>query len=96
MASLKTWNKDRMASKTGKANPPVWIKKGQTAKVGPTPSGLTKLADQYHKLNSTPDLVDKVGNGRIEHDDMNNPKGIASKKAPAMKPAMGKLRKPKG
>jgi hypothetical protein len=85
-----------MVNKTGKIAKPVWVKKGQAAKVGPTPSGLTKLADQYAKLNSTPGLVDKVGNGRIEHDEMNNPKGIASKKPAPMKPAMGKMRKPKG
>jgi hypothetical protein len=79
-----------MVNKTGKIAKPVLMKKG------PAPSGFKKLADQYAKINSTPGLVDKVGNGRIEHDEMNNPKGIASKKPAPMKPAMGKMRKPKG
>lgn len=84
----------RMIKKTSKMPQTAWLKKGR--QVGPVPSGFKKLADQYTKLNSTPGLVDKVGNGRIEHDEMNNPKGIASKKAPDIKPAMGKMRKPKG
>jgi hypothetical protein len=79
-----------MIKNTAKMPQPARIKKVSA------PSGFKKLADQYTKLNSNPGLVDKVGNGRIEHDEMNNPKGIASKKAPAIKPSMGKLRKPKG
>ena len=79
-----------MVNKTGKIAKPVLMKKGSAI------SGFKKLEDQYAKINSTPGLVDKVGNGRIEHDEMNNPKGIASKKPAPMKPAMGKMRKPKG
>lgn len=83
-----------MALKTSKQKQPIWLKKGR--QVAPAPSELTKMTNKYAALNSSPGLVDKVGNGRIEHDDMNNPKGIASKKAPAIKPSMGKMRKPKG
>jgi hypothetical protein len=87
-----------MVKKTGKAAQPVWVKKGQAAKVGPTPhpNGLSKLGDSFAKINANPNLKDKVGNGRIEHDEMNNPKGISSKKPAPMKPAMGKMRQPKG
>lgn len=71
-----------MVNKTGKTAQPVWISKGQTAKVGSTPKTpgvLNKAGDAYAKLNANPGLVDRVGNGRIEHDDNGMPKSIASK-----------------
>lgn len=80
-----------MVNKTGKTAQPIWVKKGQTAKVGPTPksnNNLSKIGDAYAKLNSNPALIDKVGNGRIEHDDYGMPKGVATKKSTSVGGAM--------
>ena len=72
-----------MVNRTGKTSQPVWVKKGQTAKVGPTPKShndLSKLGDAYAKLNADPKLRDKVGNGRIlHHEDTHVPNTIAPK-----------------
>jgi len=72
-----------MVNKTGKIAQPVWVKKGQAAKVGPTPkpsNNLSKLGDAYEKLNANPNLKDKVGNGRIlHHEDTHMPSTIAPK-----------------
>ena len=71
-----------MVNRTGKTSQPVWVKKGQAAKVGPTPhpNGLTKLGDAFAKLNADPKLRDKVGNGRIlHHEDTHVPNTIAPK-----------------
>lgn len=83
-----------MVNKTGKTAQPVWISKGQTAKVGSTPkpaNNLNKLGNAYAKINATPGLIDKAGNGRIEHDDNGMPKGIAGRATTLAKP-----KKPKG
>lgn len=80
-----------MVNKTGKTAQPVWVKKGQSAKVGPTPkskNNLSKIGDAYAKINSNPELIDRVGNGRIEHDDHGMPKGIAAKKSTSVGGAM--------
>jgi len=72
-----------MVNRTGKTSQPIWVKKGQTAKVGATPkahNNLSKLGDAYAKLNANPNLKDKVGNGRILHnEDTHMPSTIASK-----------------
>lgn len=79
-----------MVNKTGKTAQPVWVNKGQSAKLGSTPkapSVLNKAGNAYAKLNANPGLKDKVGNGRIEHDDNGMPKSIAMK--PKAKPGKG-------
>lgn len=89
-----------MVNRTGKIAQPVWVKKGQAAKVGPTPkapNNLSKMGNAYAKINSDPTLVDKVGNGRIEHDDNGMPARVASKSAePKNLPKVGNTTLSKG
>lgn len=89
-----------MVNKTGKLAQPVWVKNGQAAKVGPTPkapNNLSKLGNAYAKINSDPTLVDRVGNGRIEHDDHGMPKGVAARSAePKNLPKVGNTTLSKG
>lgn len=93
-----------MVNKTGKTAQPVWINKGQTAKIGSTPkpaNNLNKLGNAYAKINANPGLIDKVGNGRIEHDDNGMPKGVAGRgstlsKGSATKASFNKRNSPRG
>ena len=91
MTTLTSWNKKRMATRTGRAYPPVWVKNGQAAKVGPTPNPINAMADAYAKLNANAGLKDRVGNGRIEHDEHGFPKKIVTKAG-----SETSLAKPKG